>query len=323
MDRRTFIGALAAAGAVPLLAGCDPETGNNTSSDGKRKAVRVAQWGQERYLIYLPFYIAQAEDLFSKAGLDVTLSFSGNDDQVFAAVLRGDAQFGIGDPIFAAISRNRGADGAVVGQIVGRIALWGVAKKGSKLLGAASDFANLKIGTFPRPSTTYTLMRDMIDKNRVSGARIVEVPIGSEAALLESGGADVVMMLEPAASIATSQGYDIVTSFPKLWGPFAFTGLTSTSSFVQGNRDVVAAMRSAMQSALDLAHRNPARATSVARALFPSLDAATVEAAVRRMLSEQTLPNRFAVDPASWAAAVRVRQAMGELGAGSYQDVIA
>ena len=45
----------------------------------------------------------------------------------------------------------------------------------------------------------------MIRSNRVPNARIVEVPIGSETALLESGQADVVMMLEPAASIAESR----------------------------------------------------------------------------------------------------------------------
>ena len=76
----------------------------------------------------------------------------------------------------------------------------------------------------------------------LAGCRIAEVPIGSELALLESNGADVVMMLEPAASIAASQGYRIVTSVPALWGPFAFTGLTSTRANLTQNPDVATDM---------------------------------------------------------------------------------
>ena len=72
--------------------------------------ITIAQWGQEKYLIYLPVYIAQDKGFFKEQGLDVSIVFSGNDDQVFATVARGDAQFGVGDPIFTAISRNRGAN---------------------------------------------------------------------------------------------------------------------------------------------------------------------------------------------------------------------
>src|SRR5579863_8709222 len=74
----------------------------------------VAQWGQEKYLIYLPVYIAQEKGFFKARNLDVSIAFSGNDDQVFATVARGDAQFGVGDPIFTAMSRQRGFDGIVV-----------------------------------------------------------------------------------------------------------------------------------------------------------------------------------------------------------------
>jgi ABC-type nitrate/sulfonate/bicarbonate transport system substrate-binding protein len=163
----------------------------------------------------------------------------------------------------------------------------------------------------------------MIGRHNVQGARIVEVPIGSEAALLERGAADVVMMLEPAASRAVQEGFQIVTSFPQLWGPFAFTGLTSTSTFVNENREVVTRVRAAMQDALNFAHGNPNGAIATAAELFPTLGRNVVAAAVQRMLSDQTIPRQFAVSPEGWAAAVRVRQAMGELQGGDYRSVIA
>src|ERR1700733_11654231 len=77
---------------------CNQETSKTTVAT----KVTVAQWGQEKYLIYLPFYIAQEKGFFKEEGLDINVKFSGNDDQVFATVLKGEAQFGIGDPVFTA-----------------------------------------------------------------------------------------------------------------------------------------------------------------------------------------------------------------------------
>lgn len=286
---------------------------SDRSATGEMQQVTVAQWGQEKYLIYLPLYIAQQEGYFEDEGLDVRIIYSGNDDQVFATVLRGDAQFGVADPIFAAISQQRGADGVVVGQIVSKVALWGVARDESRQIRTPADFAGLKVGTFPRPSTTYTLMANMFSENNVAGAQIVEAPIGTEAALLESGRVDVAMMLEPAASIAESEGFHVVTSFPQLWGDFSFTGLTSVASYTEKNPETVAAVRRAFQRALDLAHSDIERTVKIAQDLFPNIDPTVVDKAVRRMIGDETLPTDFVVSEAGWGNAIRVRREMGEL----------
>jgi NitT/TauT family transport system substrate-binding protein len=117
---------------------------------------------QSPYLIYLPVYLAQSQGFFAKHNIHVDISYSGNDDQVFASVVRGDAQFGVGDPIFTAVSTERGLPGYDVANIVGRVALWGVSKKGAKVIHKPQDLAGLKIGTYPKPSTTYTLLTDTL-----------------------------------------------------------------------------------------------------------------------------------------------------------------
>lgn len=288
-----------------------------TSCDGQEpeselRKITVAQWGKERYLIYLPFYIAVQEGIFNRNRIDVEIVFSGNDDQVFSTVLQGSAQFGIGDPIFAAISTQRGIDGVVVAAIVDRVALWGVRDE-NKPISSPSDFAGLRIGTFPRPSTTYSLTRQMIDENGVEGAQIVEVPIGSELSLLGANAADVVMLLEPAASIAESEGLYVVTSFPDLWGAYAFTGLTTTRSFATDNDDVVKGMYQSLDEALKLAHSDPQLAVDVAQALFPELSEEVVESAVLRMLRDQTIPLSAAVDEKGWDKALSIRKDLGDL----------
>ena len=78
------------------------------------KEITIAQWGQEKYLIYLPLYVAIEKDFFAAEGLKVSLKFTGNDDQTFAAVIQGDADFGVGDPIFTAISQERGFPAKVI-----------------------------------------------------------------------------------------------------------------------------------------------------------------------------------------------------------------
>src|SRR5690606_9541783 len=107
--------------------------------------------------------------------------------QVFATVLKGEAMFGIGDPIFTAISREHGSNGKVVASIVNGVAIWGVTKKDLAEVTTPQDLANLKLGTFPAPSTVYTLMRNTIDAypNELGHSDIVQAPIGSQIALIE------------------------------------------------------------------------------------------------------------------------------------------
>ncbi|MFA5300626.1 MAG: ABC transporter substrate-binding protein, partial [Lutibacter sp.] len=81
-----------------LLGGCNSCKNEKPNSTGLTQVI-VAQWGQEKYLIYLPLYIAQEKGFFKEEGLDISIKYSGNDDQVFATVLKGEAQFGIGDPV--------------------------------------------------------------------------------------------------------------------------------------------------------------------------------------------------------------------------------
>src|SRR5438270_393633 len=74
-------------GAVALIIIAPWQTDHSTNPQTGLETVKIAQWGQERYLIYLPMYVAIEKGYFKDAGLDVTLTFTGNDDQTFAAAL--------------------------------------------------------------------------------------------------------------------------------------------------------------------------------------------------------------------------------------------
>lgn len=300
-----------AALALLLVAACT-QGSNDTESGSDLADVTVAQWGSEKYLIYLPLYVAQERGFFADHGVSVTVEYSGNDDQVFAKVLRGDAQFGVGDPIFTAVSRQRGAEGVVLASVVDRVALWGISTS-DQTIERPADFSGLRVGTFPRPSTNYTLMRNTLAQDSVVDARVVEVPIGSEIALLESGGADIVMLLEPAASIAESNGYHVVTSFPELWGAFTFTGLTSTEQIVDQDPEVARAMIAGLQDAVDFIYSETDQTVDLAATLFPSLDRGVVTQAVQRMIDDQTIPRDVGISEEAWLNSIRTRQEVGDI----------
>lgn len=286
------------------------------SESPSRREVTIAQWGQERYLIYLPLYIAIEGGYFNKRGVDATISFTGNDDQTFAAVIGGSAQFGVGDPAFAAISNEKGFAAKVVATIVGGVAIWGLSNRPNLgFIDSPANLAGLRIGTFPAPSTNYTLMKETIDSHQpqLSKTKIVQAPIGSQLALLQAGAADVAMELEPATSIAEDQGYRVVYSSPKFYGPYAFTGLTTTARLCQEDPSLVAKVVEALEEAVIASHSDPTIAMSVARKLFPTLKESVVRAAVQRMMNEGTFPQHVGTSREGWARLLQTRLAVGDL----------
>lgn len=289
---------------------------NNKAKTVNSTSITVAQWGQEKYLIYLPFYIAQKKGFFKDEGLDIAIKFSGNDDQVFATVLKGEAQFGIGDPVFTAISREKGANGKVVAAIVNGVALWGVTNNPKiPQITSADQLAGLRIGTFPQPSTTYTLIKNTITQggDKLKNTKIVEAPIGSQIALLENKSADIAMELEPAASIDESNGYRVVYSLPQFFGDFSFTGLTTTDDFIKQNPEIVQKMVNAIEKACRYAHSDVEGTIKVAQSLFPTQKPEVIAKAVRRMISENTLPQHALTSVQGWDKAINVRVQVGDL----------
>jgi NitT/TauT family transport system substrate-binding protein len=300
-----------------LLGGCNSCHNEKPNSTGLIP-VTVAQWGQEKYLIYLPLYIAQEKGFFNEEGLDISIKYSGNDDQVFATVLKGEAQFGIGDPVFTAISREKGAKGKVIASIVDGVAIWGVTNKANiQLIEKPSDLAGLKVGTFPDPSTNYALMKKTIIKggDTLKNTKIVQAPIGSQLALLElkTNGADIAMDLEPGTSIAVSKGYKVVYSSPKFYGRFAFTGVTTTEEYINLNKEIIQKFVNAIEKSLQYCHNDETGTIEIAAKLFPSLDKSVVSNAVNRMVNDGTIPLHAEMSDEAWQKALQVRVDIGDL----------
>jgi NitT/TauT family transport system substrate-binding protein len=307
MNRKCLACSMILLALVMALAGCGKH-GASTSTGAKTK-ITICQWGQA--LIYLPFYIARDNGYFADEGLDVKVTNGGGDDLTWAAVTSGNAQFGIADPVMVAVqSEQGGVPGKVIGNVVGRVSFWAVTVDPKvKQISKPADFKGLRIACFKFPNTAHALaLKTLKTGGLIPGtdAKLVEVNYEAVMAQLKNGEADVAMVLEPAASTAVNQGARVVYSYPKVYGPFAFTGLTTTQKYIDEHPEVCQKVVNAMERALQYIHSNPKGAVDVGRKEFPDLPAGVIKMAVDRMINEHTIPDHIAVEDAGWQQALRV-----------------
>ena len=299
-------------------AGCWKSNNTPVASNGKSTAsvtdVTVCQYGD--LLIYLPLYIAKDKGFFDAEGVNVRFINGGGDDKTYAAVSSGSAQFGVSDPTFTAIAREKGQPGVVVATIVAGAPYWGVTWNDSiKPIDSVEQLNGRKIATYESPSTNYALMASTLKgaAAKTADAKIVEGAYGTLLAILKSGRADIAMELEPVASTAVKDGAHIVYSYPEMYGEFMLTGLYVLESYRDANPKTVQSVVNALEKAMQFAHKDLEGAITIGKARFPEVDPEVVETAVRRMVKESTLPKHVTMSPVGWSNAVKVRVELGDL----------
>src|ERR1700722_10652983 len=156
MSRLTFrilAGRLAVALAATLVI-FTPLQEARAQAAKKLQPITIAQFGH--VFLYMPLYVAVDRGFFKEQGLDVKIVSTGGDEKTFTAVSSGNAQFGVSDPVFAAIARERGQGGKVVAGVVGGTPFWIVTYKANiKPIVDPSQLAGLKIAAYTAPSTCY------------------------------------------------------------------------------------------------------------------------------------------------------------------------
>jgi NitT/TauT family transport system substrate-binding protein len=314
----TFVGI-----AIVVIAAFVLLTSKSTAPKSQKIVINQAA----HTLLYLPLYIAQANGYFKDEGLDVTVMTGGGDSQAFAAVVGGSAEFGQGDPMMVLLSRQNGGPGKIVGNVVGRVAFWGVAVDSKQTpITKPQDFAGKRVATYPAPNTIYALQQRALlagDLKLGKDSFIVETQFGTELAALFAGKADIAMTLEPVVSQALAKGAHVVYSFPEQYGDFPLTGLMVKDELIQTNPELLQHALNAYQKALTYAYQDTNGAIAIAIKEFPDVDKVVIENAVRRMLSEETIPKVVTLNKDSFAKAAAVRREIGDLTKGiSFEDAV-
>jgi len=233
-------------------------------------------------------------------------------------MLSGEADFAQADPMYVPISREKGGRTKVVAQVVGRIALWGVARDPSIPDMTGTTLRGKKIATQPRPMSAYTYTITLLSQLNLQPDTDVEIisgTPGTEIAALLQGQADFMVSTEPLVSQAESAGAHVVLSFPTLLGDRAFSGLMAREDFIRSNRALVISTVRAYQKALTDIHADRESAFASARKYFPQMSDAVLKAAVERLTNEEVFPRSILVSEQSWFSATAARIAVGDLNA--------
>jgi NitT/TauT family transport system substrate-binding protein len=273
--------------------------------------VTVAQTGD--FPLYAGLYVAKDAGFFAKNGLDVSITSTGGDEKSAAAVLTGQAQFGIGDPTFAAIANARGQSLRFVASVVNGAPFWGITfdpKVAAQY--SAGGLKGLRVATFPAPSTAYALQRNMFVSEKIA-PNIKEGSFGSLQGLLESGQADIALELEPNVSVAQARGAKVLYSMAERVAPFTITGVVVTQDYAAHHKPQVQAFCSSLDQAFALMRSEPDRSNALLAKRFPDLPREALDAAMARSLGAGVIPSRAAVDTQGWERALSLRAAVGDL----------
>jgi len=299
-----------------LLVACKAEHRPTAVRPAPPAKTKVVVNEAARTLLYLPIYYAKGTGCFDRAGLDVQIVTGGTATNAFAALLSKEADIAVADPMYVPIAREKGNQTRVIGQVVGRIAVWGVAMDPKLTSLSKEALRHRTIATHPRPMTAYVYtlkaLRDIgLDPDK--DVTILQVTPGSEIVPLLNHQADVALTIEPQVSRAVASGAHIIYSYPDLLGDRIFTGLMTRDDYLHDHRPAALGVVRCVQQALTSIHSNPDGAVAVAHSFFPQLEESVTRAAIQHIVKERVVPESVLVTDASWDKAMRARLDAGDL----------
>jgi NitT/TauT family transport system substrate-binding protein len=281
-----------------------------SSAHAENKKAVISQAFQS--LLYLPLYVAMDEGLFAKQGLDVTKETTGVPVVALNAVISGSAQFSLHGPEWTAIAASKGGQVQVIANVVNGAAVW---------IAAAPDFDYKDVNSFKgqtivtgtMPTTSTSLFFKLLKENGIDpekDIKSVQVPIGSEIGAFIAGQGKVAVMYEPGLDQAVLKGMKVIFSFPKQYGPYAFSAISTKKDV---DPDLAQRFVNGLQAALVLMKSDPAKAVEIAKKEFPQLDPTVVEAATKRMIADKVYPESVDITPDALKTGLNTQIYLGNL----------
>jgi NitT/TauT family transport system substrate-binding protein len=274
------------------------------------KKVTISQAFQS--LLYLPLYVGINNGSFQKQGLEVVKETAGAPSSALAAVISGSANFSLHGPEWTAIAASKGAPVQIVANCVNGAAVW-IATTPDFKFNSIKDLKGETIVTGQMPTTSTSLFMKLFKENGLDpekDVKMVQVPLGTEIGAFIAGQGKVAVMYEPGLDQAVAKGMKVVLGFPKLYGPYAFSAITTRTDT---DPDTVQRFVSGMEAALRSIQSDPAAAVAIAKKEFPTLDPAVIELAVKRMIEDKVYPVSSDITPAALKVSMDTQIALGNL----------
>ena len=278
----------------------------------QNKKVTISQAFQS--MLYLPLYVGINNGYFTQQGLDVTKEIAGAPSNALAAVISGSAQFSLHGPEWPAIAASKGAPVQIVANCVNGAAVW-IATTPDFKFSSIKDLKGETIVTGQMPTTSTSLLIKLLKESGLDpekDVKLLQVPLGTEIGAFTAGQGKVAVMYEPGLDQAVAKGMKVVLGFPKLYGPYAFSAITTRT-----DADPVTVQKfvNGMELALRSIRNDPAGAVIIAKKEFPTLDPVVVENAVKRMIEDKVYPSSVEITAPALKVAMDTQIALGNLAA--------
>jgi len=277
-------------------------------AEGKKAVISQAF----QSMLYLPLYVAIDQGFFTQQGLDLEKQTAGSPTVALNAVISKSADFSLHGPEWTAIAASKGAPVHIIANVVNGAAVWVAAAPDFKF-DSVKDLKGQKIVTGTMPTTSTSLFIKLLKENGMdanSDVEMIQVPIGTEPGPFIAQQAKVAVLYEPGLDQVVAKGMKVVLGFPKLYGPYAFSAITTRTDV-----DPDSAQR--LVKGLEMAERfmpaNEARTIEIAKAEFPNLDPVVVEAAVKRMIADAVYPTSVDITADALKISMNTQIALGNL----------
>lgn len=265
-------------------------------------------------MLYLPLYVAIDEGFFEKQGIDLTKETAGSPTAALSAVISKSAEFSLHGPEWTAIAASKGAPVDIIANVVNGAAVWIATSPDFEFKGV-EDFKGKTVVTGQMPTTSTSLFIKLLKEKGIDATKDVEmiqVPIGSEPGPFVAGKAKIAVMYEPGLDQVVAKGMKVVLGFPQLYGPYAFSCITARNDV---DPDTAQRVANALEMAMRFMQSNEAKTVEIAKKEFPTLDAAVVENAVKRMLKDGVYPRNVEITPDALKVSMATQIALGNLAA--------
>lgn len=317
MNRREFLGGSALAGAAlaarPYVA---------------RAAREIIVTEPVHSTGYLPLYVGMAKGYFDDVTVKILTIETGSGHT--NAVLTGQAFGFIGGPEHNAFAKAKGAELRAIVNCVDRGNIYACAAVNSQP--ANTDWASFVKGKIiavgPFGGTPNSIARYLLGKWKLDAKKdvtLVEVANSAVLATVKSGQAQIGFATEPFLTQGIRQNVWTEPFFnvPKELGSYAYSTINVRLDTIQKDPGLAKAFVAGMIRGLKFTYANPAEASAVAKAQFPTMPLNDLKATLDRSFNDQMWSTDGMITPAAWDTAKSVVREAGILKSDvAYADII-
>lgn len=325
-----FLGIIAACSGDASLSTTSSSTEETNTSEPEAEAspeadtVLVAEAFHS--LLYLPLYVAHHQGFFEGNNIDISsIRSAGSGPTALASVLAGEAQFSVHGPEHVGFAKEKGGHAKALSAVANSAPVWILANEDVDF-NSAEDLRGKRIVVGLAPGTSNTLLKKLLAANGLDYTKdveITEVQNGSELGPVLAGKADIAVAYQPQVEQGIFEGLKVIYDFTEDYPDYAFSTFNTSIKLIEENPDLVKRFVKSMDEALTFVHQNPEVAKEVARAEFPELDSAVVDAAVQRMIDSNVYPQSSVINEEAFRNAIDTQKFVGNIkGDMIYEDIV-